>query len=86
MLDICLLLSVDQVNYYIDYYFIRTINFRLNLKTEIEIVWTPTNNGRESLVKEVLPVDITRKRGKRKATKIMEEPSDGLHEKQKHER
>ena len=40
----------------------------------------------ESLVKEDLPVDTARQEEKRKTTTIMKEPSDGLHEKQKHGR
>ena len=48
------------------------------------MVWTPPYNGRYSLAKEDLPVDTARQKEKRKTATIMEEPSDGLHEKQKH--
>ena len=47
------------------------------------MVWTPLQNGRQSLAKEDLPVDTARQEEKRKTATIMEEPSDGLHEKQK---
>ena len=40
----------------------------------------------QSLAKDDLPVDTARKEEKRKTATIMEEPSDGLHEKQKHGR
>ena len=38
------------------------------------------------MAKEDLPVDTARKEEKRKTAKIMEEPSDRLHEKQKYGR
>ena len=47
------------------------------------MVWTPPQNGRWSLAEEDLPVDTARYEEKRKTATIMEEPSDGLHEKQK---
>ena len=46
------------------------------------MVWTPPQNGRQSLAKEDLPVNIARKEKKRKTATIMEEPGDGLHEEQ----
>ena len=61
----------------------QTINFRQNAKKAIEMVWTPPQNGSQSLVKEDLPVDTARWEEKRKIATIMEEPSDGLHENQK---
>ena len=64
----------------------RTINFRHNLKKAIKIVQTPPQNGKQSLTKENLPVDTARQEEKRKAATIMEEPSGGLHEKEKHGR
>ena len=50
------------------------------------MVWTPSQNGRQSLAKEDLAVDTARQEKKRKTATIMEEPSDGLHEEQKHGR
>ena len=47
------------------------------------MVWTPSQNGRQSLAKEDLPVDTARQEEVRKTTTIMEEPSDELHEKKK---
>ena len=49
------------------------------------MVWTPPYNGRQQMAEEALPVDTTQEE-RRKAITIKEEPSDGLHEKQKHER
>ena len=49
------------------------------------MVWTPSQNGRQSLAEEDLPVDTARQEKKRK-TAIMEEPGDGLHEEQRHGR
>ena len=48
------------------------------------MVWTPSQNGRQSLAEEDLPVDSTLQE-KRKTAAVMEEANDGLHEKQKHE-
>ena len=48
------------------------------------MVWTPHQNGRQSLAKEDLPVYTSRQEEKRKTATIMEEPSDGFYEKQKH--
>ena len=66
----------------------RTINFRQNLKKTIEMVWTLPLNERQSLDKEDLPIDTERQKEEeeRKTATIMEEPSDGLHEKQKNGR
>ena len=50
------------------------------------MIWTPPQNGRQSLAKEDLPVGTAWQEEKRKTTIIMEEPSDELHEKQKPER
>ena len=50
------------------------------------MVWTPPQNGRQMLAKEYLPVDTARQEEKRKTATITEEPSDGLHEEQKHGR
>ena len=47
------------------------------------MLWPPPYNGRQSLAKENLPVDTARQEKKRKTATIMEEPSDGLYEKQK---
>ena len=47
------------------------------------MVWTPPSNERQSLAKEDLPVDIAQQEDKRKTATIMEELSDGLHDKQK---
>ena len=47
------------------------------------MVWAPPQSGIQSLVKEDLSVDPARQEEKRKTAAIMEEPSDGLHEKQK---
>ena len=47
------------------------------------MVWTPPQNGRQSLAKSNLTVDTARQEKKRKTATIMEEPSDGLHEKKK---
>ena len=63
----------------------RTINFRQNSNTAIEMVWTPPQNGGQSLAKD-LPVDTAQQEKKRKTATIKEEPSDRLHEKQKHRR
>ena len=49
------------------------------------MVLTPPQNGRQ-LLAEDLPVDTARQGEKWKTATIMEEPSDGLHEKQKHGR
>ena len=46
------------------------------------MVWTPPQNGRQSYAKN-LPVDTARQKEKRKIATIMEEPSEGLDEKQK---
>ena len=48
--------------------------------------WTPPQNGRYFLAEKDLAVDTAWQEEKRKIAKIMEEPSDGLHEKQKHGR
>ena len=53
-------------------------------RNQFEMVWTPPQNGRQSLAKEDLPVDPARQEKKRKTATIMAEPSDGLHGKQKH--
>ena len=50
------------------------------------MVWTPSQNGRQSLAEEDLPVDTARQEKKRKIVTITEEPGDGLHEEQKHGR
>ena len=50
------------------------------------MVWTPSQNGRQSLAEEDLPVDTARQEKKRKTATIMEEPGDGLHEDQMHGR
>ena len=50
------------------------------------MVWTPPQNGRQSLAKEDLKVDAAQQEEKRKTATIMEEPSDGHHEEQKHGR
>ena len=47
---------------------------------------TPSYNGRHSLAEEDLPVVTARLEEKRKTATIMEEPGDGLHEKQRHGR
>ena len=62
----------------------RTINFRQNLKMAIEMIWTPPQNKRQSLAREDLPVDTARQeeKKKKKTATVMEEPSDGLPEKQ----
>ena len=48
------------------------------------MIRTPPQNGRQSLVEEDLPVDTALSEEKREAVIIMEEPSDGPLEKQKH--
>ena len=50
------------------------------------MVWTPSQNGRQSLAEEDLPVDTARQEKKRKTATIMEEAGDGLHEEQRHGR
>ena len=50
------------------------------------MVWTPSQNGRQSLAEEDLPVDTARQENKRKNATIMEEPGDGLREEQRHGR
>ena len=50
------------------------------------MVWTPSQNGRQSLAEEDLPLDTARQKKKRKTATIMEEPGDGLHEEQRHGR
>ena len=64
----------------------RTTNFRLNSTKATEMERTLPWNGRQSLAKEVLPVDTAWQEEKRKTATIVEEPSDGLREKQKHGR
>ena len=50
------------------------------------MVWTPPQNGRQSFTKDDLPADTARQEDKRKTETVMEEPSDGLYEKQKYGR
>ena len=50
------------------------------------MVCTPPKNVRQSLAKEDLSIDIARQEKKRKTATVMEEPSDGVHEKQQHGR
>ena len=50
------------------------------------MVWTPSQNGRQSLAEEDLPVDTAQQEKKRKTATIMEEPGDELHEEQRHGR
>ena len=50
------------------------------------MVWTPAQNGRQSLDEGDLPVDTARQKEKRKTATIMEESSDEMHEKLKHGR
>ena len=68
--------------YMVDYNIVQITHDR----NTIEMVWTPPQNGRQSLAKEDLPMDTARQGEKRKTAIIMEEPSDGFHEKQKHGR
>ena len=48
------------------------------------MIWTLPQNGRQSLAEKDLPVDIAWQEEKWKTATIMEEPSDGIHEKQKY--
>ena len=50
------------------------------------MVWKLHQNGGQLLAKKDIPVDTSWQEEKRKTATIMEEPSDRLHEKQKHGR
>ena len=50
------------------------------------MLWTPPQIGRQLLAKEDLPVDTARQQEEWKTAAIMEELSDGLHQKYKHGR